>query len=145
MGNNIYLSNFETARAYLQGQPLPSGYPRIKYVLSIIDFKRKNDDETWSGIQPSSSRAFPEDNLLQLNIKDSKKVKFLDYFDQIIKWIHERTAHHDQSRVTIWETSRDRKIQIANPSHRKKDRVNEGGGLADDDTLAKAQGTPLLK
>lgn len=81
-GKLTYCHSFETARAYLQGQPLPSGYPRIKYVLSIIDFKRKNDDETWSGIQPASSRAFPEDNLLQLNIKDSKKVKFLDYFDR---------------------------------------------------------------
>jgi len=49
-------------------------------VVSIIDFKRKDDDRTWLVTKPRNAKGFPADHLLQMNVRDSIEVKLIDYF-----------------------------------------------------------------
>ena len=55
-------------------------FPRIKYVMSIIDFRENDTSQTWRGIVPMDTREYPADSLFRLNVKDDENTNLVGWF-----------------------------------------------------------------
>ncbi|KAK5087564.1 hypothetical protein LTR70_006942 [Exophiala xenobiotica] len=97
MGGNIYISNFKTAEAYLQGEEMPRTFPRIKYVMSVIDFREDNRSWTWYGLVPRDTKDYPAGNLFRLNVRDNQNVNLMEWFPKICAWIHDKVETREDA------------------------------------------------
>lgn len=59
---------------------MPTKFPRIKYVMSVIDFRENETSWTWCGLVPRDTREYPAGNLFRLNFRDNQNVNLMEWF-----------------------------------------------------------------
>lgn len=59
---------------------MPRTFPRIKYVMSVIDFQVEDTSWTWRGLVPIDTREYPIDSLFRLNVRDNRKINLVEWF-----------------------------------------------------------------